>query len=296
MIQASLCPSGRPTTFPLPGGRGEIRLVIGDCIDGMSRLDERSVDVVVTSPPYNAGKAYGTYDDAIPRDEYLAWTRAWAEGVARVLSERGSFFLNIGGPPSDPWLAFDVLAAFRDLLLLQNVIHWVKSIAVEPPRAASGDVVTFGHYQPIHGLRYLNACQEYIFHFSRAGAVELDRLAVGVPYQDKSNVTRWKAAARDVHCRGNTWFIPYETIQSRDRERPHPATFPVKLPEMCLRLHGLPQAKLAMDPFLGLGSSAVACARLGVPFIGFDIDAGYVAESSRRVREALGEGGLFGTT
>jgi site-specific DNA-methyltransferase (adenine-specific) len=61
-----------------------------------------------------------------------------------------------------------------------------------------------------------------------------------------------------VRCRGNTWFIPYETIQRRERDRPHPATFPSQLPEQCLRLHGLSRIEVAMDPFTGLGSTAVA--------------------------------------
>jgi site-specific DNA-methyltransferase (adenine-specific) len=278
--------TGPGKRFKLPRGNGEICLISADCVERMSQLGEKSVSVVITSPPYNLGKAYRTYDDTIPREEYLVWTRRWAEAVARVLSVRGSFFLNIGGPPSDPWVAFDVLAAFRDLLVLQNVIHWVKSIAIDAP---AGDVVTFGHYQPINATRYLNGCHEYIFHFTRKGTVPLDRLAVGVPYQDKSNVARWKSAGRDVHCRGNTWYIPYETIQSRDKDRPHPATFPAKLPEMCLKLHGLARVKLAMDPFLGLGSTAVACARLGIPFVGFDVDAGYVAEAARRVKKELAE-------
>jgi site-specific DNA-methyltransferase (adenine-specific) len=282
-----------------PGGRAEIRLVLGDCIHGLSCLDAKSVDAVVTSPPYNAGKDYNTYDDSVPRDEYLAWTREWGQAVVRVLSNRGSFFLNIGGKPSDPWVAFDVLSVFRDLLVLQNVIHWVKSIAIErqdlPVRRrtdpsnplAAGESVTFGHYQPINAERYLNACHEYVFHFTRRGNVPLDRLAVGVPYQDKSNVNRWTIGAKDVRCRGNTWFIPYETIQNRDKDRPHPATFPVKLPEMCLKLHGLSRIHLAMDPFLGLGSTAVACANLGVAFVGFEIDKKYMTESCRRVAEAL---------
>ena len=276
------------SVLALPGGRGDVRLVVGDCVAGMSRLDARSVDVVVTSPPYNLSKAYRTYDDGIPRHEYLAWTQAWGVEVARVLADDGSLFLNIGGPPTDPWVAFDVLAVFRDLLKLQNVIHWVKSIAIETPQESLwGNTVTFGHYQPIQSPRYLNGCHEFIFHLTRSGDVPLDRLAIGVPYQDKSNVSRWKSAAKDAHCRGNTWFIPYETIQSSDKERPHPATFPVKLPEMCVKLHGLKRARLVMDPFLGLGSSAVACARLGVPFIGFDVDAHYVAEAAARVEGVL---------
>jgi len=283
--------SARTASFPLRGRRGRIRLIRGDCVEGMRRLKAGSVDVVVTSPPYNAGKDYSTYDDTIPRDEYLSWTRRWAQGVRRVMGVQGSLFLNIGSRPRDPWVPFDVLSVFRDLLVLQNVIHWVKSIAVEPQdlsaASRSGEAVTFGHYQPINSPRYLNTAHEFVFHFTRTGEVKLDRLAVGVPYQDKSNVKRWASAGGDLHCRGNTWFIPYETIQSRDRERPHPATFPVKLPEMCLRLHGLRRIRLAMDPFLGLGSSAVACANACVPFVGFEIDRQYLGKSARRVKKAL---------
>src|SRR6185436_13869022 len=78
-----------------------------------------------------------------------------------------------------------------------------------------------------------------------------------------------------------------ETIQRRDRDRPHPATFPTRLPEQCLRLHGLSRVRVAMDPFTGLGSTAVACARLGIDFIGADIDETYLAEAVTRVRTAV---------
>jgi site-specific DNA-methyltransferase (adenine-specific) len=90
-----------------------------------------------------------------------------------------------------------------------------------------------------------------------------------------------------VRCRGNTWFIPYETIQSRDKDRPHPATFPPRLPEMCLRMNGLERTHLVADPFLGLGSTAVACAQLGISFIGIEMDEGYLGEAIERTRAAL---------
>jgi site-specific DNA-methyltransferase (adenine-specific) len=90
-----------------------------------------------------------------------------------------------------------------------------------------------------------------------------------------------------VRCRGNTWFIPYDTIQNRETDRPHPATFPAKLPEMCLRLHGLERTRLVADPFMGLGSTAVACARLGLSFIGSDIDEIYLIEAIARTRAAV---------
>lgn len=269
---------------------GSAQLYLADCIPGMRRLlAEGSVSMVVTSPPYNIGVRYSTYTDTRPREEYLAWIEEVAQEVNRVLEPEGSFFLNVGHRPGDPWLAWDVAGGLRRHLVLQNVIHWVKSIAIE--KADVGDYpgiwgdVAVGHYKPITSSRFLNDCHEYIFHFTKTGSVSLDRLAVGVPYQDKSNIGRWKAASRDRRCRGNTWFIPYETIHSRARQRPHPSTFPPKLPEMCLRLHGLARTKLVVDPFLGSGSTAVACLRLGVPCLGFDIDADYLDWARDRLQE-----------
>jgi site-specific DNA-methyltransferase (adenine-specific) len=175
---------------------------------------------------------------------------------------------------------------------LQNVIHWVKSIAIERDlagaRAGLADDLAVGHYKPINSDRFLNDCHEFVFHFTPAGATALDRRAIGVKYQDQSNVARWAGASGGRRCRGNTWFIPYDTIQSRDRERPHPATFPVRLPEQCLTLHGRSRLGLVMDPFLGLGSSAVAAARLGVPFAGIDLDEIYLEEAVARTRAACG--------
>ncbi|MGI0029298.1 MAG: DNA methyltransferase, partial [Nitrososphaera sp.] len=63
--------------------------------------------------------------------------------------------------------------------------------------------------------------------------------------------------------------------------RPHPATFPAKLPEMCMRLHG--DVRLAVDPFTGIGSTAVAALRLGVNFIGFEIDREYLDTAISKV-------------
>ncbi len=265
-----------------------IRLYQEDCVEGMKlHVKPASVDAVVTSPPYNIGARYSSYHDRRPRMEYLSWLEEVAKSVGRVLSNDGSFFLNIGSTPSDPWTPWDVAQKLRPLFALQNVIHWVKSIATSKndigQYSNNPGSTTVGHYKPIGGARYINDSHEYIFHYTKTGKVPLDRLAIGVPYQDKSNIGRWKSARTDLHCRGNTWFIPYQTIQSREKERPHPSTFPVQLPEMCMRLHGLSRTRLVMDPFVGLGSSALAAYRLAVPFIGFDIDRSYLSEVKRRL-------------
>ena len=268
----------------------EGRFYLADCREVFATLQEHSVDVVVTSPPYNLGVRYNTYQDTLGQDEYLQWTGEWVAAAARVLKPEGSLFLNVGTRPSDPWTALDVAQAARPHLRLQNIIHWVKSVAIDQASTSAAAGITrdiaVGHYKPINSERYLNDCHEFVFHFTPDGATRLDRLALGVPYQDQSNVSRWRAGAEGVRCRGNTWFIPYETIQRRDRDRPHPATFPAKLPEQCILLHGLSKVETVMDPFTGLGSTAVACARLGVNFIGSDIDELYLVEAAERMEAA----------
>jgi site-specific DNA-methyltransferase (adenine-specific) len=252
-------------------------LRLEDCVEGMTHLPDGDVDLVVTSPPYNLGIRYRKYSDRQDRQSYLDWCATWAMQVRRVLKASGSFFLNIGSAPSNPMLPHEIVFQFRDLFVLQNTIHWIKSIAI--------DNRTVGHFKPISSKRFLNDCHEYIFHFTLDGKIDIDRLALGVPYQDKSNIARWShTRGRDSRCRGNTWFIPYETIQSRAKERPHPATFPVALAQNCIKLHGVSRVKTMLDPFLGIGSSAVAAKTCGVKrFTGFEIDQAYLAEAKRRL-------------
>ena len=259
-----------------------IQLHHGDCLEGMKQLPDGSVDLVVTSPPYNLGIDYSNYDDGGDRDAYLDWSEKWATEVKRVLKEEGSFFLNVGAAPKSPLLPHQIALRFSKLFELQNSIHWIKSITIE---AGEQGEVSAGHFKPINSKRFVNDCHEYVFHFTKTGKVELDRLAIGVAYQDKSNISRWgHTEGRDVRCRGNNWFIPYKTIQNRKKERPHPATFPPQLAEWCIKLHGkAPESMTVLDPFLGLGSAAVAAQNLGVhKFVGFEIDGGYLAEACER--------------
>jgi site-specific DNA-methyltransferase (adenine-specific) len=283
--------------FPKPhtqftSGPATYRFYLGDCVEILTLLPRHSVSTIVTSPPYNLGIRYRSYDDTMPRDEYLAWTRRWVHEAAGALSEQGSLFLNVGAKPTDPWIAMDVAQAARSELALQNTIHWVKSIAIEKAlagtRAGLADDLAVGHYKPINSRRFLHDCHEFVFHFTPDAHTPLDRQAVGVKYQDQSNIGRWRTAASGVRCRGNTWFIPYETIQSREKDRPHPATFPPRLPEMCMRLHGMERLTLVADPFMGLGSTAVACAQLKVSFVGIEMDEGYLREAIERTKSALG--------
>jgi site-specific DNA-methyltransferase (adenine-specific) len=270
-------------------GSARISLNLGDCFKGLETLEPGSVDLVVTSPPYNIGVRYNNYDDSIKRSRYLDWMEQWAVLVKRVLAEDGSLFLNIGGTPKDPWGPMEVAMRLRDHLKLQNVIHWIKSIAID--KSSNGDDhglvedINVGHIKPINSDRFLSDAHESVFHFTKTGKVKIDRLAIGAKYKDKSNIARWKSSGKDCRCRGNAWFIPYKTIMSRKLERPHPASFPPKLAEMCVKLHGLDKTGLVMDPFMGIGNTAVACVDLGVDCVGFEIDSEYFDCSCERVAD-----------
>lgn len=253
----------------------------GDCLDMMSRrLPSQSVNIVGTSPPYNMGVIYDAYDDQRSDRHYLNWLDDTFAEIHRVLSDDGSFFLNVGSPPRMPFRALDVAKIADRYFELQNRIIWVKSIAI--------DDHTHGRYQPINSERFLHDSFEEVFHFTKSGEVPLDRLSIGVPYTEEKVRTRYKGAASGFHCRGNVWFVPYPTKRGT---KEHPATFPPNLIEMCIRLHGFDKDTLFLDPFAGIGNSLRACQRLGVRGVGIEISEKYVEEAERllAVEEWLGE-------
>jgi site-specific DNA-methyltransferase (adenine-specific) len=251
-----------------------IEIINGDCVAEMEKLGKQSVNCIVTSPPYNFDINYNEYDDGMPRDKYLDWLVDVAHSMHKVLTKDGSIFLNVGFKPTDPWLPYDVLNVFRRTFYAQNQFIWAKSAYV--PQAKK----TYGHFRPLNSPRFVNRCWEFVFHLTRTSDVVLDRLALGVPYEDKSNKRRW-SNPDDLRCRGDVWFIPYETKQKKGK---HPATFPPKLAMYAYALHGLDRIELAMDPFVGEGNSAVAAKKLDLNFVGIDIDSLYCEIARKAVK------------
>ncbi len=276
-------PENLPGLETTKGYRTEFDLRHGDCVAEMKEFPDESVDLVVTSPPYNLGIAYENYDDTLSSSDYLDWSVEWASEVKRLLKPDGALFLNVGASPANPWMPHELALRLRELFVLQNTIHWIKSITVED---RTGEERSVGHFKPINSKRFLNDCHEFVFHFTKTGNVPVDRLAVGVSYADKSNIARWgHTGGKDKRCRGNNWFIPYKTIKSRSSDRPHPATFPVELARKCIALHAAnPEETTMMDPFLGIGHAASAAGDMGVAkFIGFELDETYIDEARSRI-------------
>jgi site-specific DNA-methyltransferase (adenine-specific) len=204
------------------------------------------------------------------------------------MKDDGSFFLNIGSIPTNPYGPFEVALRLSRHFYLQNTIHWIKSIYVENESYGRKESINVGHYKPLNGRRFLNDNHEYIYHFTKSGNVQLDRLAIGVPYKDNGNSKRWKSGGKGVRCRGNTWYVPYKTIHSREKQRPHPATFPPEIAELCIRLHGLKENLVVLDPFMGIGNSSIACANLRTSCVGFEIDTNYFETNVQLIRSIYG--------
>ena len=136
----------------------EFEIYCGDCVDGMRKhVPDRSIDICVTSPPYNLGIPYRSYSDDQAWTNYISWTHEWTELLSKKLKEDGSFFLNIGGSPRAPLLPHilvEELVNKQKRFKLQNTIHWIKSIAI-PVDAGERQI---GHYKPVNSERFINDC------------------------------------------------------------------------------------------------------------------------------------------
>lgn len=257
-------------------------LELGNCTSVMRRMAEASVDVIVTSPPYNLNLSYNVYDDSLGESDYVNWLCQVARDIKRLMKPDASFFLNIAGSNSRPYLPFEVIVRLRQQgFFLQNHITWIKSIGIETESR--------GHFKPVGGKRFMHHNHEHIFHLTLNNNVELDRLSIGMPFQDKSNIAR-RGHDRDLRCRGNTWFIPYSTVKSKAQKFNHPGTFPVELPLWCIYLHGS-HCETVLDPFVGTGTTLVAAELAGVQGIGIDLDPTYIATAQSRLEE-IGNGAV----
>ena len=248
-----------------------LRLIENDCLIALKEIKNKSIDVVVTSTPYSLNIKYNSYKDDKSNKDYLDWLYNICIQIKRVLKDDGSFFLNIAGSNKKPLLPYLLIEKIQNLFILQNNIIWIKSIAIKDK--------TYGQFKPINSPRYTNHTHEFIFHLTKTGNINIDRLSIGVPFTDKTNIKR-RSHKQDKRCRSNTWFIPYTT---RNKKLKHPATFPVKLPEMCIKLHGK-KYPAVLDPFVGSGSTGIAALKLKCKsFIGIDQDKTYIDMATARI-------------
>ncbi len=231
-----------------------MRVINADSTEYLMRVDDASVDVIVTSPPYNLAVRYSRYNDRRPRREFLSWCDLWLREVARVLHPEGTFWLQIGDFARNPTLTDDLRAIASQYLVEQFEVIWAKSLPDQ-------DGTQRGQFRPGQSPYQPDKHHEFVYLFSHTGRRPIDKYAEGVgrPRSD-SNRDRW-SPERERCCGGSIWPIPHVP---RKGQAPHPAIFPPELPERCLRLHGVRPDLKVLDPFAGIGNTGRACLRLGI--------------------------------
>ncbi|MGI8940077.1 MAG: DNA methyltransferase [Iamia sp.] len=252
-------------------------LVHGDARD-MRDLKDSSVALVVTSPPYFAGKAYETIDPDDPQVpasyvEYVAMLRDVFAECVRVLEPGGRIAVNVANLGRKPYrsLSADVIRILQDDLglLIRGEVVWVKA------RGAGGNCAWGTYRHPANPV--LRDVTERVIvagkgRFDRALDPAARRTAE-LPHTSTLTGDEFLEATLDV------WEMPPESASRVD----HPAPFPVALPQRLIELHTYAD-DLVVDPFLGSGSTAVAAVRSGRRYAGYDLDPAYVAIARRRVR------------
>jgi modification methylase len=265
--------------------RAKDTIFCGDARD-MRALNDNSVALVVTSPPYFAGKAYETDlgQGHIPGSylDYLKMLRDVFAECKRVLEPGGRMAINVANLGRKPYrsLSADVIRILQDdlQLLLRGEILWIKA------DGASGNCA-WGSFASAANPVLRDLSERVILvsngRFDRA-ITRKKREAQGLPFENSISKEDFMAGTLDV------WRIRPESA----RRVGHPAPFPLELPEKCIHLFSY-VGDTVLDPFLGSGSTAVAAARAGRYFVGFDTDPEYARLAVARIEsETEGHKGL----
>ncbi len=252
------------------------------CRVGDSRsmdLPDGSVALVVTSPPYFAGKAYEEEleRDGIPSSylEYLDMLRAVFTECVRVLEPGGRIAVNVANLGRKPYrsLSSDVIGILQDDLglLLRGEIIWQKA------DGASGNCA-WGSFRSAGNPVIRDLTERVIIaskgRFDRARSAAR-RSVEGLPHRNSIGAEDFMASTLDV------WSIQPESATKVG----HPAPFPIELPAQLISLYTY-EDDLVVDPFLGSGSTVVAATMLGRRGVGYDLDSNYVALAQERVAAA----------
>jgi DNA modification methylase len=262
------------------GESGELDVIhVGDARD-MSAVPDASVALVVTSPPYFAGKEYETAlgEGHVPGDylDYLAMLRDVLAECARTLEPGGRIAINVANLGRRPYrsLAADVSTILQDdlRLLLRGEVVWQKQ------RGASGSCAWGSYQSPANPV--LRDTTERVIIASKGRFDRVGRGSAGPGEPGVATIPgdEFMEATLDV------WEIPAESATRVG----HPAPFPVALVERCIQLFTY-DGDVVLDPFMGSGTTAVAAVNTGRRYIGYDTDAGYVRRARERVESMVPE-------
>jgi site-specific DNA-methyltransferase (adenine-specific) len=257
------------------------RLYEGDCIDGLSRIDAGSVDLVFADPPFNIGYDYDVYQDSRHADQYLNWTQTWGRHVHRVLKPNGTFWLAIG----------DEYAAELKLLFQKQLGFHCRSWVVW--------YYTFG----VHCTKKFSRSHAHLFYFVKdVKSFTFNDLDVRVPsarqlvYADARADARgrvpddtWILRPQDLptgfEATEDTWYFPRVCGTFKERAGWHGCQMPEQLLGRIIRACSNPGDGV-LDPFAGSGTTLTVAKKLGRRWLGFELSPNYAARVQARLDAA----------
>jgi site-specific DNA-methyltransferase (adenine-specific) len=258
----------------------------GECISFLEKVSalhsEGIFDLVFADPPYNLGKNYDKYKDALAEQHYIDWCNKWLEAMVRTLKPGGSLFvLNL-----PKWAIHHAAYLNRRL----DFRHWITWDALSDPR---------GKIMPAHYalLYYTKPGGQLTFNYAVTDDAESSG-KVGSPDSPRyclraSCVKRRKRLNDDEKVElSDVWFDIHRIKHKRDRDA-HPCQLPEKLMERVI-LMSTDRAELVFDPFSGAGTTALAAAKLGRNFVVTEIDPNYVRITEEKLKALEWNANLFG--
>lgn len=288
----------------------ENRFFTGDCGEVIKDLPTKSVDLILTSPPYADRRDYGSKGAAmIAPDEYIEWFAPKAKQFYRVLKEDGSFVLNISDKVVD---GFQHLYVFKLVIFLCEKVgfHYVRDYiwhnTATPPNVFSRGAL--GRTKKSHEYCFwFSKSEQWTFNMDairRSYSKDMKKFLDGKGKGDRAQNQR--PSTHNFNCEkvwvdnggadpgtvievGNTNSNDAFAKLCRERGIGHPARFPEKLAEFFI-LSGTNEGALVLDPFSGSGTSAVVAAKAGRRYIGIDSNTEYNELAAARMAIEM-EGG-----
>jgi len=234
-----------------------------DCVVGMQKLPDNSIDLIVTSPPYNIGVKYDIFDDFRPWSEYYAWCKQWLTECYRVLKPDGRFCLNH---------YFSCGTSETRSAPLLNLHCICTEIGFKHHGLAVWGDITLTKYQAWGS--WLSASAPY---------VNSPYEAILIQYKDhwkkdRKGVTQITPKEFMESCSG-VWKLPTEKNRSGC-----PAPFPIALASRCIRLLSY-EGDIVLEPFMGSGTTPVAAKQNKRYYIGYEISKAYFDQSTSRLSQ-----------
>ncbi len=240
------------------------KIIKGDCLEIMKDIPNNSIDLVVTDPPY--GISYGEWDNI----EFNNFTEQWVRECFRVLKDNGTMWSFMG---YQHILDFIPLLRKYGYVHLENWVVWAR----QKGRGSS---------------KHLKSQREDIFHITKSNQYVWNNLKVlrevVCPYVKDGKPRGWFINEQGKRVRwtglGNVWVYTSPQYNSKTDKQVHPAQKPLMLMERLILLSSN-EGDLILDPFIGSGTTAVACIKLKRNFIGIEKDEKYFKIAEERIKE-----------